>query len=182
MRHLRVKQLWLQEEIRNQTITATKVGTLDNLADLSTKHLGGKEFRRQTLRLGLRPEAAVQMLHRADPIQSQAICFRTISALACLSDTFEFSDDETEESEDWEDDGIVTVSTASSMSSEELEAWRAALAPCIVCTSRTPFRCGACQAVVCLEPRCRDIHRPVCGLTWQKCFWSCISKFVWRCC
>ena len=57
MRHLRTKELWLQEEIRQGNVRIQKIASLDNYADLFTKLLGGKEFRRQAMRLGLEDES-----------------------------------------------------------------------------------------------------------------------------
>ena len=57
MRHLRTKELWLQEEIRQGNVRIQKIASLENYADLFTKLLGGKEFRRQAMRLGLEDES-----------------------------------------------------------------------------------------------------------------------------
>ena len=182
MRHLRVKQLWLQEELRNGTIIAAKIGTLDNLADLFTKHLSGKEFRRQSLRLGLRSETTAQIEHSVNLISGPAHFFWKISMLVNQSNESESGSAEALESSDWEDDAVVSTASASSMSSRELAAWVAALAPCAQCQLRTPFRCGNCQMVVCLSPRCRDQHRAVCGMSWGKRMWICVSTAVWWLC
>ena len=57
MRHLRTKELWLQEEIRQGNVKIYKIASLDNFADLFTKQLTGKEFCRQAMRLGLMDES-----------------------------------------------------------------------------------------------------------------------------
>ena len=60
MRHLHAKDLWLQEEIRQNNLQIHKIASLENFADLFTKQLTGKEFRRQALRLGLEDEAEAE--------------------------------------------------------------------------------------------------------------------------
>ena len=57
MRHLRTKELWLQEEIRQGNVRIHKIASFENYADLFTMLLGGKEFRRQAMRLGLEDES-----------------------------------------------------------------------------------------------------------------------------
>ena len=38
MRHLKVRQLWLQQEVREQRVQLHQIATADNLADIFTKH------------------------------------------------------------------------------------------------------------------------------------------------
>ena len=57
MRHLRVKTLWWQEEIRAGNVMLEKINTKNNLADILTKHLSPSEFTRQACQLGLEENA-----------------------------------------------------------------------------------------------------------------------------
>lgn len=57
MRHLSIKELWLQEEVREGRIKVMKVESSENEADLMTKHLAPKEFQKQKLRIGVGPSA-----------------------------------------------------------------------------------------------------------------------------
>ena len=53
VRHLRAKELWLQEALRDGKFVVQKVASRDNIADLFTKHLTPKSFRRVSQALGI---------------------------------------------------------------------------------------------------------------------------------
>ena len=46
MRHMQVRWLWLQEEVRKGSVRVFKVKGVENPADLMTKFLSGEEIRR----------------------------------------------------------------------------------------------------------------------------------------
>ena len=53
LKHLAVKELWLQDQLREGRLTVQRVGTLDNPADLFTKVFGAPRHRVLTTMIGL---------------------------------------------------------------------------------------------------------------------------------
>ncbi len=80
MRHLEVRELWMQDQIRAGTIRLTKIPTADNMADLFTKHLTPRNFIAQRDRLGLRVEVPLSQptLSMLEPDEN------VVEMLACL--------------------------------------------------------------------------------------------------
>ena len=57
LRHIRIRELWLQDQLRLGTIKLVKIPSQDNVADIMTRRLTPKKFQEQARRLGLRDEA-----------------------------------------------------------------------------------------------------------------------------
>ena len=57
MRHMEVKWLWLQDQVRKGAVRVAKIKGTENAADLRTKYLGRAEIVERLERLGLRLEA-----------------------------------------------------------------------------------------------------------------------------
>ena len=55
MRHLHVKNLYLQQEIREGRLVIHKVTSENNVADILTKHMTPKKFQDAARNLGVRP-------------------------------------------------------------------------------------------------------------------------------
>ena len=53
MRHIEVRDLWLQEEVRKGAVIVKKVAGLENPADLMTKFLGRSEVVDRLHRMGI---------------------------------------------------------------------------------------------------------------------------------
>lgn len=53
MRHIELRELWLQSEIRQGNVQMHKIGTKENSADILTKHLRPGDFQQQAQRLGV---------------------------------------------------------------------------------------------------------------------------------
>ena len=58
LRHMKVRQLWLQDQLRLNTIALVPVASEDNTADIFTKHLTPRVFEAHCRALGLKDEAA----------------------------------------------------------------------------------------------------------------------------
>ena len=65
MRHLDIKELWLQAEVREGRMTITHISGEGNPADLLTKNLPFKRLEQLTALVGLRPEGEVVTTCRA---------------------------------------------------------------------------------------------------------------------
>eukprot|EP00972_Heterocapsa_arctica_P066463 9807568-Heterocapsa_arctica.AAC.1 len=57
LKHLEVRELWLQDPMRNGEVAVKCVGTTDNPADLVKKHFGGPRYRVRMELIGLRCDA-----------------------------------------------------------------------------------------------------------------------------
>ena len=55
LRHMEIRHLWLQDEMRSKRIEIRAVPTADNPADMMTKALGRKSLELQSARVGLLP-------------------------------------------------------------------------------------------------------------------------------
>ena len=55
---MKVRQLWLQDQLRLNTIALVPVASEDNTADIFTKHLTPRVFETHCRALGLKDEAA----------------------------------------------------------------------------------------------------------------------------
>ncbi len=53
LRHIDIRELWLQDQLRLGTINLVKIQSEDNVADIFTKHLTPQNFEKQAKRLGL---------------------------------------------------------------------------------------------------------------------------------
>ena len=58
LRHMKVRQLWLQDQLRLNTIALVPIASEDNTADIFTKHLTPRFFETHCRALGLKDEAA----------------------------------------------------------------------------------------------------------------------------
>ena len=54
LRHLNVRYLWLQDQVKNEVLGLEKVAGADNPADLGTKHLNSDTMKKHLVRLGVR--------------------------------------------------------------------------------------------------------------------------------
>jgi hypothetical protein len=121
-----------------------------------------------------KPSLSVAMKSQAEPPPE-----------VCVPDS-DLSEEENESDMSYnrEENGSATSEAAShtSMSSREYAVWLAALAPCVECNLRTPFRCGHCQEVVCYDPRCRARHEVICGITLRQRMQNCLFATAWWLC
>ena len=73
MKHIDVKQLYCQEQVRAKKVCIRWVASEENLADVFTKVLRPSTFALQMARLGVRDEEPQQHLHQLNMLTTQTL-------------------------------------------------------------------------------------------------------------
>ena len=112
VRHIETNQLWLQDKVKSKDICIKTIGTLDNPADLMTKHLSREDIDKHLRNLGFsREDGRHHLAPDSDYIKSHENCSNQDQSK--ISKKVRWADQEedgNEEDDPWGNYGICSIS------------------------------------------------------------------------